>query len=338
LTLVLGHNILIWLTAGAACFGQIFSEKIQTAISSPAITLYPRGEKRQMNSIQQFGNRLNTRYLIVGLAVWWLAMLIVYSVITLRINHHKGKLIETGVEITNEFSKLVSLPLLERNSQSIHKLLTDAAGKTGVIYASVVDHRNKVVAFTGTGHLMPDMTEAARSVDKVSMWEGGFASHARILSFVSEVTFADTKIGEIFIGLSTPGSFQAQKQFAIIAVVSSLILLFLIIILRYQSIRTFLGKHLNLNHSNTAVDSMAKQSGITCPLCGTRNAPSDNLFSESNLDKFLAIGGSKHGANDGNIGALSENSPHKIAENEDFSLIRRRIILRCTEIIKKLTA
>ena len=165
-----------------------------------------------MNSIQQFGNRLNTRYLILGLAFWWLAMLIVYSVIALRTNHHKGKLRETGIQIAKEFSKRVSLPLLERNSQSIHKLLTDAAGKTDVIYASVVDHRNKVVAFTGTGHLMPDKTETARSVDKVSMWEGGFASHARILNFVSDITYADTKIGEIFIGLSTPESFQVQKH------------------------------------------------------------------------------------------------------------------------------
>ena len=291
-----------------------------------------------MNSIQQFGNRLNTRYLILGLAVWWMAMLIAYSVITLRINHHKGKLRETGLEITKEFSELVSLPLLERNSQSIHKLLTDAAGKTDVIYASVVDHRNKVVAFTGTGHLMPDRTEAARSVDKVSMWEGGFASHARILNFVSDITYADTKIGEIFIGLSNPGSYPIRQKFTIIAIVSSLILLFLVIILRYQSIRSFVGQHLSLSHLNTAMDSMAKQSDITCPLCGTRNAPTDSLFSQSNLDKFLAAGGLKHGVSDENTAALSENSPQKFAETQDFSVIRRRIILRCTEIIKKLTA
>ncbi|MGD9280055.1 MAG: hypothetical protein PVF60_04140 [Desulfobacterales bacterium] len=291
-----------------------------------------------MNSIQQFGNRLNTRYLILGLAFWWLAMLIVYSVITLRINHQKGKLRETGVEITKEFSKLVSLPLLERNSQSIHQLLTDAAGKTDVIYASVVDHRNKVVAFTGTGHLMPDKTETARSVDKVSMWEGGFASHARILNFASDITYADTKIGEIFIGLSNPGSNQTQQKFAIIAVVSSLILLFLAIIFRYQSIRTFLGKYINPSHSSTAMDSMAKHPGITCPLCGTLKTPSDSLFSQSNLNKFLATGALKHGVSDGNVADHSENSPHKLAETEDFSLIRRRIILRCTEIIKKLTA
>ncbi|MGD8738727.1 MAG: hypothetical protein PVG34_00330 [Desulfobacterales bacterium] len=264
-------------------------------------------------------------------------MLIVYSVITLRTNHRKDELRKSGVEITNEFSKRVSLPLLENNSQSIHNLLTDAANKADVIYASVVDHRNKVVAFTGTGHLMPDMPEGASSIEKVSIWEGGFASHDRILNFVSEITYGGTKIGEIFIGLSTPEWFQSQNQFAIIAVSSSLILLLLVIIFRYQTIRTFLEKFFNLNNSNIEMESIAKRSGITCPLCGTQNASSDTLLSQSNIDKFLVMGKSKHSANDGGNAGASKNNPQKLAKTQDFSWMRRQIILRCTEIIKKLT-
>jgi hypothetical protein len=99
-----------------------------------------------------------------------------------------------------------------------------------------------------------------------------------------------------------------------------------------------MGKYLNLRHSNAAMDSMAKKSDITCPLCGMRHAPSDSLFSQSNLDKFLAAGCAKHGVIDGKNAPLSENSPHKRAETEDVALIRRRIIIRCTEIIQKLTA
>ena len=289
-----------------------------------------------MNSIQRFGNRLNTRYLILGLAAWWLLMLIVYSAITLRINHRKAQLKESGVEITNEFSKLVSLPLLENNAQTLHKLLTDAANKTNVIYASVVDHRNKVVAFTGTGHLMPDKTEGASSIEKVLTWEGGFASHARIINFVSEITYGGTKIGEFFIGLSSPESFQSQKIFAIIAISSSLILLFLFVLFQYQSIRTFLGQFSYSSRSKIEVDSMTTGSGITCPLCGTQKAPSHTLFSKSNLDKFLVIGDLQHGVKGEDIAGLPNNNPHKIAKTDDFSGIRRQIILRCTEIIKKL--
>lgn len=289
-----------------------------------------------MNSIQRFGNRLNTRYLILGLVIWWLAMLIAYSIFTLRVNHLKGKLRQSGVKITNEFSSLVSLPLLERNSLSISKLLTDAASRADVIYASVVDHRNKVVAFTGTGHLMPDKTEAARSVDKVSMWEGGFASHARILNFVSDVTYAGTKIGEIFIGLSTPETFQTRKQFIFIAISSCLILLFLVAVFRYQTIKAFMMKYLNFNRSNVAMNTTLNSSLISCPLCGTQQPLSRKLFKQSSIDKFLTTGDSKLESNLGDTADSKRVDSQELQKKEDLSWIRRQIILRCTEIIKKL--
>lgn len=293
-----------------------------------------------MNSIQRLGNCLNTRHLILAVVVWWLAMLIVYSIITLRVNHHKNKLRETGVEIAQEFSNLVSLPLLEKNAQSIATLLTDAVNRTDVIYASVVDHRNKVVAFTGTGHLMPDRTEAARSIEKVAMWEGGFASHAKIHNFVSDVTYAGTKIGEIFLGLATPKAVEIRKQFIFIAVLSCLILLFLLVVFRYQPIKTFLLKYLNLNQSRTATDPVSQKTPIICPLCGTQKPLSDKLFDQSGLDKFLTRGRSKRISNPGGGGIADSKRPDfpELAAKENPSRIRRQIILRCTEIIKKLTA
>jgi hypothetical protein len=291
-----------------------------------------------MDSIQRFGNRLNTRHLILAVVAWWLVMLIAYSIITLRVNHHKNKLRETGVEITHEFSNLVSLPLLEKNSQSIATLLTDAVNRSDVIYASVVDHRNKVVAFTGTGHLMPDRTEAARSIEKVAMWEGGFASHAKILNFVSDITYAGTKIGEIFIGLSTPKTFQIRKQFIFIAVLSCLILLLLITVFRYQPIKTFLLKYLNLNQSRTTIDPAVQKTPIICPLCGTQQPLSDKLFDQSGLDKFLTSGHSKLISNPGGMADARRPDLPELSGKEDLSRIRRQIILRCTEIIKKLTS
>jgi hypothetical protein len=293
-----------------------------------------------MNSIQRFGNRLNTRNLILGLVIWWLVMLIIYSIFTLRVNRLKGELRQSGVDITHEFSNLVSLPLLENNSQSIAKLLTDAANRTDVIYASVVDHRNKVVAFTGTGHLMPDMTAAARSVDKVSMSEGGFASHARILNFVSNITYAGTKIGEIFIGLSTPEMFQTRKQFIFIAVSSGLILLILVAVFRYQTIKAFMSKYLDFNRSGAASNTTVTVNGtlINCPLCGTQQSLSRKLFKQSSLDKFLSTGDWKLESKPGSNADSKRLDMQEAEKKEDLSWIKRQIILRCTEIINKLTA
>jgi hypothetical protein len=291
-----------------------------------------------MNLIQQLGNRLNTRYLIIGLVAWWVAMLIVYSIFTIRANQLKGKLRQSGVEITLEFSDLVSLPLLEKNSLSISNLLTDAASRADVIYASVVDHRNKVVAFTGTGHLMPDKTATASAVDKVSIWEGGFSSHARILNFVSDITYAGTKIGEIFIGLSTPEMFQTRKQFIIFAVASCLIFLILVAGLRYQTLRAFMKKYADVNRSQAAKDSAPSDTMIHCPLCGTQQPLSRQSFKRSGLDKFLISAGSKLASNPGAKADAKRPDLHDAGKKEDLSWLRRQIILRCTDIIKKLAA
>ena len=291
-----------------------------------------------MNLIQRFGDRLNTRHLILGLVIWWLVMLLVYAIFTLRVNSLKGELRQSGINITQEFSNLVSLPLLENNSASIAKLLTDAASRAGVIYASVVDHRNKVVAFTGTGHLMPDITEAARSVDKVSMWEGGFASHARILNFVSDITYGGTKIGEIFIGLSTPEMFQSRKQFILIAVISCLILLILVAVFRYQTIKAFMIKYLDFYRSGAAMETTVNGTLVSCPLCGMQQPLSRRVFKQSSLDKFLSTGDWKLESNPGSNTDSKRFDSQEVGKKEDLSWIKRQIILRCTEIISKLAA
>jgi hypothetical protein len=289
-----------------------------------------------MDSIQILGFRLNTRYIIYGIVIWWLAMLIGYAIITFRADHHKDKLKASGIAITNQFSELVSLPLLEKNNQTIHSLLTDAASKKAVIYASVVDHRNKVVAFTGTGHLLPDMTEADHSVEKVSIWEGGFTSHAKFLNFASDVTYAGTKIGEIFIGLSTSETFWTRSLFIIIAVSSCLALLVLILVFRFRSIGASVMKAVNFNRSISAMDSDLKGSLVTCPLCGTHKPLSDKVFQHSNLDRFLTLGDSQDGPNAANVAHGKRINLDDLAKKEDLSWMRRQIIRRCTEIINNL--
>lgn len=288
---------------------------------------------RQMDSIRQFGSRLNWRYVVLGVLIWWLVMLAAYSILSLRVNHLKHRLKSAGIELTKEFANLVSLPLLEKDSQSIHKLLTEAANRPGVFYASVVDHRNKVVAFTGTGHLMPDMTATTQPVENVSIQEGGFATHDRIVNFVSDITYAGTKIGEIFIGLSTPKTIQTHKIFMTIAVVSGLLLLILIALLRYPSIKATFTKLFQPGPSATKIETSAKAVSVACPLCGTQKPLSATIFKPSTMDSLLTSEQIEQHAHDSGIA----DNPATVTKSDDLSWLRRQIILRCTEIIKRLT-
>ncbi|MDX1708517.1 MAG: hypothetical protein R3274_07950 [Desulfobacterales bacterium] len=290
-----------------------------------------------MNSIRQISDRLNWRYVILGVIIWWLAMLIAYSILSLHVNHLKNSLRNAGIELTHEFAKRVSLPLLERDSQSIHKLLTEAASRPGVFYASVVDHRNKVVAFTGTGHLMPDMTTQTSAAEMVSVQEGGFNSHSRIINFVSSITYAGTKIGEIFIGLSAPGAIQSRKVFGIIAVISGLLLTGLVVLFRYASIRSAFVKVLPSSPSSTQIGTGAQGASIACPLCGNHQPLSAAIFKQSNIDPLLTNKTKTATANTSVVADNPEKSEPNLTDPVDVSGLRRQIILRCTEIIKKLT-
>ena len=265
-------------------------------------------------------------------------MLLGYSIISFRSDGHKNRLTESGIKMTHEFSELVSLPLLENNDQTIHSLLTNAANKKDVIYALVVDHRNKVIAFTGTGHLMPDMTDAADTVEKVSVWEGGFASHAKFLNFASDVNYAGTKIGEIFIGLSTGQMYQTRNIFLVIAGLSCLVLLIFILVFGYRSTSGFLIKAFNFKRPHSAINSTGNDALVVCPLCETHKPFSDRVFHRSNLERFLTIGNANAGSNTGRVAHGKRIDIDDLARNEDLSCMRRQIIGRCTEIIKKLAA
>lgn len=185
---------------------------------------------------------------------------------------------------------------------------------------------------------MPDMTDAAHSVEKVSVWEGGFASQAKFLNFASDITYAGTKIGEIFIGLSTGETGQARKIFLILAVLSCLALLVCILVWRYRSTSSFMMNAFNSNRSNTAMESTGNDSRVVCPLCGTHKPVSDRVFHRSNLDRFLNIGSARDGTKTNKLAGNEKIDINKLAKQEDLSWMRRQIIERCTEIIKRLAA
>jgi len=289
-----------------------------------------------MDSIKRYWTYLSTRPSILTLAVWLIAMVITYSIIAIRIDRIKDKIRESGIEITLKSSKLVNLALLENDVQQIHTLLLNATKGSDVIYASVVDHRKKVVAFTGVGHLLPAMTGARRSIENVSIWEGEFKNYPKILNFASEITYGGTKIGEFFVGLSATEGLRLRNRFIIVTVSSGLVLLSVISILYFRSIRSILVKLEDFRRTNSVMASIPEKPRVTCPLCGTQKPLSNRVFSRPKLDRLLIIEASKYEPGDGEPADSKGINLSQLAERKDLSWIKRRVISRCTEIIRKL--
>ncbi len=289
-----------------------------------------------MDPIQRYWTYLSTRPSILTLVVWLIVMVIAYSIIAIRMDRIKDKIRESGIEITLKSSKLVSLALLENDVQKIHTLLLDATKGSDVIYASVVDHRKKVVAFTGVGRLLPEMTGAQRSIENVSIWEGEFKNYQKILNFASEITYGGTKIGEFFVGLSATEGLGLRNRFIIVAVSSGLILLSVISILYFRSIRSVLVKFKDFKRTDLVMASIPEKPRVTCPLCGTQKPFSNRVFSRPKLDRLLIIEAPKYEPDDGEPADSKGINLSQLAERKDLSWIKRRVISRCTEIIRKL--
>jgi len=280
--------------------------------------------------------RLSTRHSVLILMVWLVAMVIAYAITTIRIDRLRDTIRKSGIEITTELSKSVSLPVLEEDVQAIHTLLLNAAKRSGIIYASVVDHQEKVLAFAGAENFLPDMPEAARSTDNVWLWEGRLENYARILNMASEITYSGTKVGEILVGLSVTEALRIRNQFVIVAVVSGLILLSLIVILHFQSLGSRPWRFRGLNRVNPATIPNLEKSRVTCPLCGTQKPFFDKVFNPSNLNRLLIIEALEHEPDPGKHRASKGLNLSQLAKREDLSWIKRQVILRCTEIIRKL--
>ena len=77
---------------------------------------------------------------------------------------------------------------------------------------------------------------------------------------------------------------------------------------------------------------------VTCPLCGTKKPVNSDLFNHSNpYEKSIAkISNPVH--NPASQADLKGIDLTEIAKHEDLNWIKRQVILRCAEIIQKLTA
>ena len=282
---------------------------------------------------------MRLRRLVIVFVVWGVVLGTVYLIARARIDRAKSGIKSTGFETVQELAKLVSLPLLDSNAQTIHAMLVYAAKKTDTVHTSVVDHKNEIVAVTGAEQVRPGSSIAAHSAEHVSFWEGELPDHMKIFGFLSDVTYSGTKIGRIQIALSAEEPLRIRNYFIGVAVSACVILVLLIIAILYYpgvwAVPVRLMRMCKRDHlSNTALKNML----VTCPLCGVQKPISRELFKRTNFGRLLIIKAALNKS--GSDGDAEVKSMHlsDLAKRDDFLWLKRQIVVRCAEIIKKLAA
>ena len=240
-----------------------------------------------MDTILRDEVRIKIRHLVWVVIAWWALMVFGYFITTFRVDRFKSSLQDSGIKIVQELSNHVREPLLERDAQAIRTLLVNAAKSMNVIYASVTDHQNEIIAFLSGEQTRPPEDEATRKSGQVIFWEGGIENYKKIINFASEITFSGTKIGDIYIALPTGETELIRNQFGNIAFYSALILLLFIIYARFRGIVTFLLKLKMYFHRSPQTKLKLEPSLINCPMCGTQQRLYSEVYHPSQAEKKI---------------------------------------------------
>ena len=218
-------------------------------------------------------------------------------------------------------------------------MLVHAVKKTDMVHASVVNHQDEIVTFVGSEQVTPATGLSVNSGGHISFWEGELSDHMKIFGFASDVIYSGTKIGRIQIALSTEKLIKVRNQFIVLVVSGCLIVLLLIAAIRYYpGIWAIPVRRINIDQQDQPLDIALKGSLVTCPLCGAQKPFSEKLFTRSNFGRLLII---KASSNKSGVSGSAKRKGIRLsdlAKQDEFSWFKRRILLRCTEIIKKLAA
>ena len=283
----------------------------------------------------------NKSRLILCLLVWWMFIAVFYMITSIKISRSRKTISQSGVEMAKVFSNRASLPLLELDMPALSALLSDSTSSSDIVYAAIVDHKNNVIAYTNVELIMSTKKEEALTVDQVSFWEGDSSDHKRIVNFFSDVTYAGTKIGEIYLAISAAEIDKFKKRFAFVALSSFIIMLLVIIVLYYKYLRSmYINRKLKAAYRPQAGSrgDFAEMTSIACPLCGTNQPFSREVFNSINLNRFKIIRLTNSELNPERSDKSKDIFLSEIAKRKDLGWLKHQVIVQCIEIIKKLAA
>jgi len=195
-----------------------------------------------MANIQKSGIRFIGNRFLLSLAVWFVACLIIYGLIYVREHRQTRRLILNGVAISKDISSQSGLPLLEKNFDLLGEFLEEITAKPEVVFASIIDHKNKLIAYTDQEQLLTLKKQKSGVLKNVNYWRISGLNNKKVMNFSSEITFSDTRVGEVFISLAAENLDSLRQLFVYFAVTSFLFLFILFGAMRYRDCLVWLNK------------------------------------------------------------------------------------------------
>ncbi len=283
------------------------------------------------------GTGIDKKRLIICLLIWWVAIVILYGFVSSKQKNIKTQIVKNGVISLNEIAGKSGLYLLERDIKTLADIIDKATKQPDIIYVSILDHKNKIIAYNDHDQVLPKKGDDIAVKDSVWYWAGHTSSGEKAIFFSKDITFAGTRIGEIFIAFSAEKISRLKIVFTLAAIISLLLIASVLITIDLKGpgfVVNAIGEL--LRKKDTEPIGAYEGYGIECPMCGTKKQLSKEFIPVKTLDKFMLVRPAYN--EDGSVDMFSCKGVmlDEIVRKDELGWLRRRMIYRCAEIIRKL--
>ncbi|MFO7883619.1 MAG: hypothetical protein R6U68_02260 [Desulfobacteraceae bacterium] len=246
-------------------------------------------------------------------------------------NKKRTNLIQTGVSIAEDIASQAGLPLLEKNSTLLSDLLKKLSEKPIITYVSIIDHKNKIIAFTDQDQFLSLNRDKSHRKDNVFFWKIKDIHKNQVMHFSTDITFSNTKIGEVLISLADTEALSDKKYFFGFALATFLCICGFFAYTMRNTIHLFLVKlKKSFSDVSTNIYITDKNFSMKCPFCGAISPFSKKKFDLGSLEKDPVL--------------ILHSEKEKflyikdISKREDLTWLKKRIVIQCTEIINKIAS
>jgi len=271
-------------------------------------------------------SRYTGKSFLLYLLAWFLICSILYIVVHFWEGSRRGDLLKTGVAISKNISSQSGLPLLERRIDHLGRLIENITKKPEVVFASIIDHKNKLIAYTDQDQFFTFSREKSDELEGVHYWRVSNLNHQKVINFSSEITFSGTRVGEVLISLAVEDMGSLRRAFSFFAVLTLTALVLFFGFVRYGEFLVWWDtKYKQFNAPVEPFSDQKETNDFFCPLCSSTGHFSRDCCHMTDLESFLLI----KSYSETNKDVLLRD----LARVKELSWFKKRIIAQCCKII-----
>ncbi len=281
--------------------------------------------------------RINLTRWFTCLLIWWIVAVFFYLFISANENKAAERITTAGVATVHDSATKAAMPLLERDIQSLTQLAREVSTRKDVVNVSIIDHKNKIIAFTNPDQPLQASSPSVKLREDVSYWPHTLNDGSRTICFTGDISYAGTKIGEVFLSMSAGNTSQFGTVFLLTAMLSLLLIVFSLLVIDFKGIhplkRAIYTKIRSWTGDN---DILPDGREVVCPVCGSHKPLTRSFLLEANLDRHAVIRPTQKDNAAAQLLLAQGVNLRDISRREDLGWLRRQMVHRCADIIKKL--